>query len=136
MNLLFNTWRSNEHWDEHNYAIIELTPELARTILQRHSIFCMLKKSEFNLAEMEYHDIGAQFLRTLPESLEEPDYGEPYAETAFHANGLEAFHNRTECDRMVIDVNGVYWSAIAKHTDVRVETRQLDIDKVREVAGQ
>ena len=32
---------------------------------------------------------------------------------------------RTECDGAVITAEGVYWKAIAKHTDVYVETRQL-----------
>ncbi len=135
MKLLLNVYRSNENADGFDCAILDLTPQLAAEILLRMNLFAELRKRDKDLAEMGYHDCSPSFLSGDVEQLAEIlDYGEDYKEADIEGTPVQDFEvERTECDRMVIHSGEVYWEAIPKHGDWRVETRPIQEDLIRKV---
>ena len=46
------------------------------------------------------------------------------------------YRHRTECDRMVVDRDGVSWACYAKHTDVPVTTEAVTYAELRAVVAE
>jgi hypothetical protein len=134
MNLLFNTYTSNEFADGCASAFLELTPELAALILKRAQHFKELHARDACVAEIDYYDCSCVFLDSLPPG----DDGDPmdmtseeWEETALAVEDLESHAARTECDRMVITNLEVYWTCHPKHCDWFAETRSISYEDVR-----
>ena len=135
MNLITNTYNPSE-LDGFSYAFIELTPELAALILKRRDVFKAIPSDQpdglSDLAAMEYSDCSAVFLSALPDreevSTEECDAGGEFDETTLTADVFADFAERTDCNRMVITSDAVYWTAYPHHSDrsLTVETCQID----------
>lgn len=138
MNLLLNTYRGNEYADGCEWAFLELTPETASLILRRYASFENLKVNDSALTAVEYYNCEATFLDGLPNDLEAEEIGlgdgNPFAETQLTADAFDNIAARTECDRMVVTLEGVYWTAYPKHCDWVIETRPIDYDTVRKAA--
>jgi hypothetical protein len=133
MKILFNCYANNENFDGCQYALIELSDEAKKEIIARRELFQMVKSKDSGLWSLTFWDAACEFY----------DYDDWAPEDAFtdeqakrfEAQGYlvlpddfeesEADAARTECDRMVVTADSVYWKCIAKHTDVYVETRQL-----------
>ena len=125
MKLIFNTYRSNEHAEGCYYAIVDVTLALRQSILDRVALFESLREKDNSLTTMEYWSAAAEFLDGIPEDAE-PDYETEWS--PFLADDdLTDYLARTECDRMVITNGEVYWEAIPKHCDWRVETRPISV---------
>jgi hypothetical protein len=134
MNLLFNTYTSNEFADGCGYGFLDLTPELSALILKRAQHFKELRASDASVAEIDYHDCSCVFLDSLPPG----DDGDPveltseeWEETALAVDDLEVYAARTECNRMVITDQEVYWTCHPKHCDWFAETRAISYEDVR-----
>jgi hypothetical protein len=137
MRLLFNTYSSNEFADACEFATVEMTPELAETILHRAESFRKLHETEPSLMELQYYDCAVEFLSGLPpdENGDEVDGVRDAADwqiwNGITVESLEPLIERTECDRMVITDRDVYWWAHPKHCDWFVETRPINLDQLR-----
>jgi len=138
MKLLLNTHSTNENAEGCEYAFLDLDKALAKLILSRMVNFEALLNVEPALATMEYHGAEAIFLDGLGnEDLDALfDNGPNFVEAEnITAENFEDLTARTECDRMVVCRQEVYWNCYPKHCDWQVETRPIPIDIVRKAAG-
>ena len=148
MKLILNTYNPAE-LDGFSYAFVDIDVDLARLILQRREVFRRVHASAIEagidgdaLACMEYRDYSAIFLCGIPDStsLENTDNGGDFDETTLTPEDLENYAERTDCDRMCITSDYVYWTAYPHHSDraLTVETSQIDfatVESVRVVAA-
>jgi hypothetical protein len=137
--LLLNTHAIHEEFAEScEYAFLDLDKALAELILSRMASFEAMLDRDSALAGMEYHGAEAVFLDGLGnEDLDALfDNGPDFVETeGITAENFEDLAARTECDRMVVCRQEVYWNCYPKHCDWQVETRPIPIDTVRKAAG-
>ena len=141
MKLITNTYNPSD-LDGFSYAFIELTPDLARLILKRRDVFKSIPPDEtsriHDLTAMEYHDCSAMFLNGVPEGTDLPntDEGTEFDEVTLTPEDLENFAERTDCDRMVIVMDAVYWTAYPHYADksLTVETCQIDYPTIERAA--
>jgi hypothetical protein len=137
MKLLLNTYSTNEYADGCEYAFLDLTKELAEEIQRRWEHFETVQWKDPSLTEMHFFGAEAMFVDGLPENLmgvlgDGPDFIEVEAAPDISENLMA----RTECDRMVITSQEVYWQAIPKHCDWHVETRPIPLETVRKALAQ
>jgi len=140
MNLLLNT-HGTEDLECCNWAFLNLDGDLCKTILHRRDIMRQLAADDPSLTTMEYCDTSIVFLDALPEKFGDAESvglsdETPFVERADAA--VEDFENaaaRTECDRMVIGVDEVYWSAYPTHVDQLIESCGIDYRTV-EIAAR
>lgn len=138
MKLLLNTHSTNEYSEGCEYAFLDLDVALATLILERFERFETALTADSNLTEMAYYGAEAIFLDGLGnEDLDALfDNGPDFVETEnITAENFEDLAAPTECDRMVICRQEVYWNCYPKHCDWQVETRPIPIDIVRKAAG-
>lgn len=122
------------------FALVDLTPELATLIMQRKTVFDSLKLTDSNLDELVYNSYAAQFFDddylieedSKSSGLMDQDNGFIEASADF---AIATEPARTECDKMVIDWNGVTFRAYPKHCDWLVTTHEIDYATVEEAAG-
>ena len=136
MKLIVRTGSTNEFSEGCDYALIDLTPELAHLILARKATLDRLKESDRDIEELVFTGNYPEYFATLPESLEDLD---DTLYTAGHVPAPGGFTveepERTECDRMVIDGYGVWWRCYPKHCDWMVDTPHLEYDLIEQVAN-
>ncbi len=110
--------------DGYDVALILLTTELLALAIRRVEAFRHAQDEDMGLASFDYHDCSPDFYRG--------DFDEYY--TCDSEYGGEPVpkpldsdddDNRTEAEYMVVDEDGIYWSVIAKHTDVRIDTERV-----------
>lgn len=137
MKLLLNTHSGNEYGDGCEYAALNLTPLLATTILARMETFADAERRDKSLVAMDYYDGSPDFLDSLPERLQDTlGSGEDFEEVEYSDEEMEPCVARTECARMVVYRQEVYWTAYPKHCDWQVETRPIPVDVVRRAAEE
>lgn len=115
-----------------DYGLIDLTPALAATVLERMATACSLRAADISLHELHYWDCGIAFLTAAADSgwnADFPDDSQPYVLLPADTAIPEAAFRRTEYDHMVIAANGddpdVFWRASPKNSSVYVETVEL-----------
>ncbi len=136
MKLLLNTHSTNEYSKGCEYAIVDLTTSLAKTIMGRFFVFARVQGEEPAVVSMDYYDGGATFLCGLPEGLEDTlASGDNYEEVAVSDKEIQSISERTECDRMVVLSQEVYWTCYPKNCDWQVETLPIPIGIIRKAAG-
>ncbi len=140
---LLNADANDEHFDGMNCALVEIGQEHAAQLLQLRIVFQRAKgaASASSLYEMYYWDHSARWFdscrttgieapddwrRLEPAELTPPAISPPFAD-----ENVE----RSECDQLVVDVDGVKWTAIAKHADVYVVTRTIPWAEIEKIAG-
>lgn len=138
MRYLLRTCSSDSDYNaDCDYAVIDITKELAAEILRRRKAFTKMKEEDSALWEMYFWG-GTQecisgsslfFTEIDPPPLSKDQ------ETLLEDNGFlelpEDFKVeaddilRTECEQMVIREDGVCWYCIPKHADVNITTESL-----------
>ena len=143
MKLLLNTHVDNEFFDGCCYAFLDLDPALAQVILNRRDALLAVFNADSSATSIEYYGCEPVFLDGLPGQLDgEYDAesaglgdGNPFAETQACVEDFENAVARTECKRMVITSDEVYWTCYPKNCDPKAETRPIDYNTVRRAAG-
>lgn len=143
MRLIVNTYNPAEV-DGFEHAYIDLNAALAQLILERRAIFNQVKsqsqESANSLTALEFCDYSAVFLSGLPVGTLTPncDMRDGFDETELTYDDLESYRERTECDRMVITDDAVYWTAYPRHCDrsLTIETVYLEWDEIEKAAGK
>lgn len=138
MKLILKTHCTNEFFDGCSYALVDLTPALAGTILRRQESFDAGHRNDPDLTEVRYYSCEALYFSALPadESLTNEiergleDRGFARIPNGFHIG--DELLERTECDQMVISGHGVWFECYPKHCDPLVETREIDFGTVEE----
>lgn len=132
--LILNTYSSNEHYNgDCDFAIVEVDPFLARKILSRHHAFLFARRQDENACLLEFHDHGPQYARH-DDKYDVIENGEDFAELPESVKVSDDDLQRTECDRMCIDWDSVFWRCYPKHSDVRIETRCIPIKEIARIA--
>ena len=139
MKLLINC-HSHADYDGFDYAFQVITPELAALILKRRDLFNRIRLEDPSLAYMEYGDGGPMYIANIPEAVdaEEPPFGESFRILAADTpvEPFDAIAQRSECDRMVLTPQDVYWACYPKHGDVEVETHPIDYATIERAAKE
>lgn len=132
MKLLLRTFSNVEdYYGDCEWAFVELTKELAQTILKRAKAFKKAKEADDCLVEMYFWDSSPQYYEysKLDEKLHDKLIDDEWmaAEETFKADDDA---QSTECDSMVILDNYVYWTMYPKHTDVRITTGSVPLAEI------
>ena len=136
MKILLTCTSSNSDLCWCQYAIVTLSDEARKEVLARRELHQMVKSRDADLWDLTFWGIPGEFYDDL--NIEDLLTDEQHA--AFESKDWVVLPDdfedpvvdaaRTECDRMVITVDGFYWKAIAKHTDVYVETATMPYEAV------
>jgi hypothetical protein len=142
MKLILKTHCTNEFFDGCSYALVDLTPALARKVLRRREIFEAGRRNDPDLTEASYYSGDAEYFSSLPTAddpfdeierrLADRDFTQ--APTDFCVN--DEFLERTECGQMVISTDGVWFQCYPKHCDPLVETHEVDFETVEEAQNE
>ncbi len=141
MKLILKTHCTNELFDGCSYALLDLTPGLARKVLRRRETFEAGRQNDPDLIETSYYSSDAEYFSALPtdEAFDEmerrlADKGFAQAPTDFSL--ADEFLDRTECGQMVISTEGVWFQCHPKHCDPLVETHEIDFKTVEEAQNE
>lgn len=138
MKLLLKTHSTNEHFDGIVGVFLELHPAMATEILARKKILDKACRRDSNVETITFYSYGPIWLEKHPDSIggEDFDMDSVSPESYFEVPDAEerdyqAVAARTECDRVVIGGDEVYWRCYPKHCDWIMETHPLNYDVVR-----
>jgi hypothetical protein len=154
MKVVLPCWSSHDDTCGCDYALVDLTPDLARLVLDRVRVFRKLSASDAGLCDLRWWNCDAVFFSPWG-SGDDPDGAQPgEVETQRveqYLSGLDGGREvlevsddlaldeemiaRTECDRMVVCDDGVSFSCIPKHTDVRISTGTIPVEMLERVAS-
>ena len=129
MILIFNTRSSNEDWNGNcDYAIVDLTPNLARLALKRIDYVRALKRKDKHVSDITFWDYSAEYAEYFDEIEEYPELaGVDLIRHAETVNIPEGKQQATACFRMVVYDDGVYWEACPKYSSVVVSTEGVPV---------
>lgn len=135
---------SNENYDaDIAVAYVEIGLELAALILKRQALFSVVLEADPQAIDVRYWDYSVSYLKN--EAIDAALLGDGDATwgQVCDAEVLETElqftpeqRERTECDQMLVDLNGVRWKTIPKHTDIYISTAEIGTDIIREIAAQ
>jgi hypothetical protein len=139
MKLILRTHCTNEFFDGCAYALVDLTPTLARKVLRRRAMFEDDRRDDPDLTETSYYSGDADYFSALPTTLDEierrlADTGFTQAPTDFRVD--DELLERTECGQMVISTGGVWFQCYPKHCDPLVETHEIHFKTVEEAQNE
>lgn len=132
MKILLKASCTSSDLDWCRYALVDLDKDGIAQILNRRDAFVEMHSRDTDLSTMTfwgccdfYDDLDTDLLLTAEqqESFDRDEFC--LIPDSFSVDGEVA---RTECERLVIMADYFLWSAIPKHSDVTVETRQLNYD--------
>lgn len=152
MPVILNVWSSNPFNNGGcDFAVVELTPELANLALRRIATLCEQKGLDPGVYETYYWGSEAEYFspwvehagqsdeldapcsqaEKLPESLQ---FGErDLVVVADKFAVLETQIARVECGQMVVREDGISFTAIPKHTDFYVTTADIPKEVLQQV---
>jgi hypothetical protein len=142
MKLILRTHSANEFFDGCSYALVDLTPTLARTVLRRREMFEADRRNDPDLTETSYYSGDADYFAALPTTDEAVDEIEQHlADKGFTQAPADfciddELLERTECAQMVISTAGVWFQCYPKHCDPLVETHEIDFKTVEEAQNE
>lgn len=131
---------------ECDYAVIDLTPELARVALRRINAFNAHKAVDLDLDEMYFGDYRAEYFSPwidekaeAAEALEEMLEGFPVVAPDLMTAPIgfsvpESAFVRVECCQMIVRENSISFIAIPKHTDFYVHTAEVPLHLIEAAA--
>jgi hypothetical protein len=136
MKLILKTHCTNEFFDGCSYAVVDLTPALARKVLQRREIFETVRQKDSDLTETSYYNGDAEYFSALPTTFEAFDEVERrladrgFTQVSQDFSVSDEFLERTECGEMVISTGGVWFQCYPKHCDPVIETHEIDFKTI------
>lgn len=141
MKYVLTAYCSEEYNAGCDYALIDLTPELARLCLNRVAAFKALEESDRRLSFFVYLDYSpvwfGEFDSTLLEMIAE---AAAFSDNSIvQVDDLEIPDNcvqRIDTDQMYVSDNGVFWRATPKHCDIHVETPLLSVELLQAALNQ
>jgi hypothetical protein len=152
MKIVLQCWSSHDDTCGCDYALVDLTPQLARLVLRRIRVFRRLNAKDAGLSDLRWWNYEAVYFSpwgsdTSDAPAEKETERVEHALPALAKKGEEIMEvaddfalgdkmeARTECDRMTVREDGVSFSCIPKHTDVRVTTGTIPMELVERAAA-
>lgn len=129
MNLLLKAWSSDENYDaEIGYVYVQLNKALAEKILKRMSAFSALKGDDDMAMKAGYWCHEGIYLNH--EKVDDETAHNVREEEIVSTKKKWDFEQgeRTECDQMCVDTDAVWFTAIPKHTNIRIESARIPLD--------
>lgn len=130
-----------------DYALVDLTPELARNLLSKHHAFMRLHK-QTKAYEAYWWDCSATFFSPYPMFEEEPKPEETarvelelqpmqdgYLEVPDDFRLGENMEARTDCDQMCVREDGVWWFCHPKNDGAHITTPTVPKRILERAAG-
>lgn len=134
MRILVKATSLCEYDDSVNCFLCELNDETKKLILARRELFQMVRSRDPDVSSMDFHGVPGEFYdEAFDELLEERQENEfDNKESLVVADDFVIKYDeeedgpiRTECDRMVVNARGFYFTAALKHGSSWVESREL-----------
>jgi hypothetical protein len=142
MKLVMSTWSSDDFNGDCDFAIVDVTSELATKILRRMDIVRRLHLEDVSVRELVFWDCTPEFFATPDdEELVEllPEDGDSYKTLPADRKIPDECFQSTECECLVIDVCGeaveAFWRASPKHVEVTITTTSLPRSFIEQIAS-
>ena len=146
MKLVSTVSSDQETWNC-DYALVDLTPDLARLALRRINLLKVQKKADERLDEMYFWDFHVEYFS--PWNPEEEDSADslsgmldkltPVAGDLMRAPDdfavPESLFARTECSQMVVAEDAIAFIAIPKHASCNVRTAEIPLHLIEAAAS-
>jgi hypothetical protein len=145
MKILLQTHSSNPDWnDDCDYAVIDLTQELAKTILKRQEMANKLIEQDDFANEITFRDSGGIDFYSYSDAIDEITAKNSSADL-WECGDAELGGNprETEYETMLIScpiskdrpaVFGVRWTCNPRHSGVDITTGEIPLGIVQEIA--
>ena len=126
---------NNEHFNaDCDFAVVTMTPDLLKTLAPLQKAHADMKKKLKSFSSFELLDWGASFIsrKTAEELIGEAAFeqaddqvsnGDPFLIP--YREGQEMFAE-AHADYLVVTGRGIWWRAHPKHSDITVESTQID----------
>lgn len=135
MKLLLQAHSSDEHFEDVHCVYVDITKELAQTILRRAKAFKKVheqdetdSKEEGRLLSLRFWDHHARYLGYNAMSAEEvealSDGGYVETQKTFEEG------EETECDQMIICDNCVGWITYYKYANVEISSETVPLSEI------
>lgn len=144
MRIFLRTFSTNEDWNgDCDYAVVDVTPELAAIALRRVNRLNRIQAKDDPLVEMYYWDHSAVYFACFDwfEEIEDPQTrelvsgiiwnGDPWIETS-HVEIPESAIPRTEGKQMIVRDDAIAWACYPKHSDVQITTAEVPLDVLKQ----
>ena len=144
MRVILRVWSTNPYYSAGcDYAVAEITEELAKLILRRLNLLRDQKTLDPSICEIYYWDYSAQYFSPCVNQCGEPDevevasfelektLEELQADTCEMVSVPDDFHvpdsqiASVECAQMIVREEGIAFTAIPKHTDIYLTTAEI-----------
>lgn len=136
MKLLLKAWSSDEDFnDDIEFVFVDITKELAQTILKRAKAFKELAQKDDKLVELCFFDSSPIFLteeKLVAKGITEvkreriEDSGQEETDKDFAYEDGEA----VELCRMLISEDYVIWEADPKYTNITISSDGIDLAEI------
>lgn len=139
MRVFLRTFSTNEDYNaDCDYAVVDLTPELAELGLSRIENLKRRRARDSKLFETAFEDASSQYFSNFDafDEILDPRSGHTVVDILWggdpwidpdHCGIPEYAFKATESDSMMVQLNGVYWEAFPKHGDVRIYTAAIPL---------
>lgn len=117
-----------------DYCVVDVTKELAQSILARRKVLLMAKGGDKDLYEIYYWGGTQEFYSYGDGDFDFQKQEFKDLERVFEDNSFSELPDnfelpkeaeRTECDQMVISADGVQWVSIPKHCSIYVTSVEI-----------
>lgn len=123
MKVLLLSAQTNNDWVEGaEYALVEMTPEKVKGLLEKIALASGISKVDRNLLSLEFWDWDTRWA-SCHEGLEEILLGRQYAILDKQPEDIELVE--CECGTVHVYVDSVAWRTTVRHTSVYVESASL-----------
>jgi hypothetical protein len=144
MQILMSTHSNNEYYNgDCDYAVVNLTPEFAREILNRVALADEIRGRDEQLSAISFYEFRPEYCSCCDEINEVVSGAKDNELTdgVYEADSLvipESRMQRTESGRLVIYSGSglILFAATPKHTDCEIETAYLEMDLLKNIAGR
>ena len=153
MRVILKVTSGNDHYSGGcEYALVDLTPELAALALRRIAVLKELEKLDPHIDETHYwaHFVVCYFDPWAGSEAEDRDdtgsaLGDRLDELGIEEHGIVCVTEdfcvalsqcaAVECERMIARTDSVAFTAIPRHCSFRVETREVPLAKLESAAA-
>jgi hypothetical protein len=129
MNLLLKAWSSDENYDaDIGFVYVDLNKALVEKILKRMSLFSTTKAVDDMAWNTNYWCHEGIYLShdKVEDELASKVTNEEVVKTKKKWDFEQGEH--IECNQMCIDADAVWFTAIPKHTNIRIESARIPLD--------
>lgn len=99
--------------------VVNLTKTAVRALLARMDKVAALHAEDSMIESVDYYDCTGEW---WPREFDVEDD----EQLVVHWDGRSDFDSRTEVDRLTVTPDSLWWHALTKHTEMLVETDQID----------